>query len=103
VFDALVDSAARDLMSIQFGTVYMTSYGDFDNPVIGVVIRRMWWKPWRYSVKPVYWDDNDDDPHVWGYRGLGEGSVIYNLTKAGAIGMAKLYGVKHQDFEGELK
>ena len=99
MFDALVDSAARDLMSIQFGTVYMTSYGDFDNPVMGVVIRRMWWKPWRYSVKPIYWETRPA-----GYISeLHEGTTTSNLTRAGAIGMAKLYGVKHHDFEGEMK
>jgi hypothetical protein len=85
-------------MKLQPGTFYMASIGDWGNPVLGVVVARMWWKPWRFFVQPVY------------YRGLG-GSMVYgeplrNLTKLGVVGAVKLFGVEHRDFEtfeGELK
>jgi hypothetical protein len=77
-------------MRIQLGTVYMNSIYEFDNPIMGVVIRRMWWKPWRYSLTPIYWKVADE--------AYGAGPTN-NLTKLEAIGTAKLLGVEHRDFK----
>jgi hypothetical protein len=86
-------------MRIQLGTVYMNSTGDFNDPLIGVVIKRMWWKPWRYSLTPLYYKPQivSDSPGEVHYSD--EGEPISNLTKLGAIGTAKLLGVEHRDFK----
>lgn len=90
---------------LQSGTVYMTSIRDLDNPVMGVIVRRMWWKPWRWALTPIYFSRPITTMGVSETR---EGMPITNLTKLGAIGLAKLYGVRHVDFErsnfdGEMK
>ena len=57
---------------------------------MGAVPNRMWWKPWRWQVELL----------PWNMRELGT-YIIRNLTKDGAIGVMKLYGIKHKDFEEE--
>ena len=83
-------------IKIQNNTVYMTSIAE-DTNVMGVVIGRMWWKPWRWRVKPIYYRQRGADGYI---TGTDEGEPISNLTLLGAIGMAKLWGVKHKDFGG---
>jgi hypothetical protein len=64
----------------------------------------MWWKPWRWKVTPLYYKPQivyDASPGEVHYTD--EGETVSNLTFLGAIGMAKLLGVEHKDFEGELK
>lgn len=70
-------------MKIQQGTVYMAN---LDREVMGAVPNRMWWKPWRWQVVILPWYTQ-------------RGYLIRNLTKEGAIGVMKLYGIKHKDFE----
>ena len=82
-------------MKLQTGSIYMTSPGDLDNPVMGVVVNRMWWKPWRYFVQPIYYGEYGP------LRELKYGEPIRNLTKLGVLGTMKLFGVKHRDFEHE--
>lgn len=81
---------------MQINTVYMTSIGDLDNPIMGVVLRRMWWKPWRYSVQPMYYQNRGTAGYITTYE---EGERINNLTKLGVVGYMKLFGVVHKDFE----
>jgi hypothetical protein len=90
-------------IKIQSNTVYMTNIAEETN-VMGVVISRMWWKPWRWKVKPIYYKPQivyDASPGEVHYTD--EGETTSNLTLLGAIGMAKLWGVKHKDFEGVMK
>jgi hypothetical protein len=72
---------------------------------MGVVLTRMWWKPWRWSLTPLYFSRPITPAGMVEQR---EGRPITNLTLLGAIGLAKLYGVRHVDFEcnnfyGEMK
>jgi hypothetical protein len=87
-------------IKIQSNTVYMTSIAEETN-VMGVVISRMWWKPWRWRVTPLYYRAQivSNSPGEVHYSD--EGKTISNLTLLGAIGTAKLLGVEHKDFEGE--
>lgn len=90
-------------MKIQSGSVYMTSIAE-DTNVMGVVLKRMWWKPWRWKVTPIYYSEqrvNTAKVIGWSIR-TDRGPTITNLSKEGAIGMAKLYGVRHRDFEDAL-
>ena len=82
-------------IKIQSNTVYMTSIAEETN-VMGVVISRMWWKPWRWRVTPIYYRQREATGYI---TRTDEGETISNLTMLGAIGMAKLWGVKHKDFE----
>jgi hypothetical protein len=84
-------------IKIQNNTVYMTCIAE-DTNVMGVVISRMWWKPWRWKVTPIYYRQRGATGYITGTQ---EGEPINNLTMLGAIGMAKLLGVEHKDFEGE--
>lgn len=84
---------------MQTGTVYMTSIGDLDNPIMGVVLKRMWWKPWRYSLQPMYYTSRGAAGYISGSE---DGEVIPNLTMKEAIGMMKLMGVTHKDFQDFL-
>lgn len=86
-------------MKLQNGSVYMASIRDFSNPIMGVVVMRMWWKPWRWSVTPIYWAQ---PPGTLAVRGIFHATPITNLSKEGAIGVAKLHGVKHKDFEDNM-
>ena len=83
-------------IKIQNNTVYMTSIAE-DTNVMGVVIGRMWWKPWRWRVTPMYYRIRPTYPGEVHYSDNGE--TISNLTLLGAIGTAKLLGVEHKDFE----
>ena len=83
-------------MKLQVGTIYMANIMDLDNPVMGVIVRRMWWKPWRYSVQPVYYPGRRADG---GPTRAAYGETVSNLTKFGAVGYMKLWGVGHKDFE----
>lgn len=74
-------------MRIQRGTVYMNG---LEKEIMGAVPNRMWWKPWRWQVEILPWAND------WG-----SGYTIRNLTRDGAIGVMKLYGIKHKDFEEE--
>lgn len=85
-------------MKIQSGSVYMTSIAE-DTNVMGVVLKRMWWKPWRWKVTPIYYSSTRVPNKIMGVH---EAETITNLSKEGAIGMAKLYGVRHRDFEDAL-
>ena len=86
-------------IKIQSNTVYTVSSYDLSNPaVLGVVISRMWWKPWRWKVTPLYYGQRGAAGHI---TGANEGEPTSNLTLLGAIGMAKLLGVEHKDFEGK--
>ena len=70
-----------------------------DDPVMGCVPRRMWWKPWKWQVTPLNWT-RPYEPLKGGYMVNTEaGPPITDLTEAGAIGIMKLYGIKHKDFE----
>jgi hypothetical protein len=90
---------SNDKIKIQNNTVYMTCIAE-DTNVMGVVISRMWWKPWRWKVTPLYYGQRGADGYITGAH---EGEPISNLTLLGAIGMAKLLGVEHKDFEGVMK
>lgn len=71
-----------------------------DAPVMGCVPRRMWWKPWKWQVTPLNWTHTYDARVQQGYMaGAKDGPPITDLTEAGAIGIMKLYGIKHKDFE----
>lgn len=83
-------------IKIQSNTVYMANIAEETN-VMGVVISRMWWKPWRWKVTPLYYGQRGAAGHI---TGANEGEPTSNLTLLGAIGMAKLLGVEHKDFEG---
>lgn len=72
-------------MRIQRGTVYMCSLG---KEIMGAVPNRMWWKPWMWQVEILPWASNWKSGHT-----------VRNLTRDGAIGVMKLYGIKHTDFE----
>ena len=74
-------------MKIQRGTVYMN---DVEKECMGAVPNRMWWKPWMWQVEILPWG--------WGVKEMSP-HIIRNLTKEGAIGVMKLYGIKHKDFE----
>lgn len=69
---------------------------DADTEVMGVIIKRMWWKPWRWSVQILYWTPRLEAGYV---SELDRTEKIGNLTLLGAIGYAKLVGVEHKDFE----
>ena len=84
-------------MKVQHGTVYMTSIAE-DTNVMGVIINRMWWKPWMWQVTPIYYKKYGADGYI---NESSEGPPIRNLTKLGAVGVAKLLGVTHKDFEDE--
>lgn len=83
------------------GYVYMSRL-DADTEVLGCVVRRMWWKPWRWSVQPLYYTRPSAPGAIIGSR---EGEPIHNLTKLGVAGMLKLYGIDRDfsDFLGEPK
>lgn len=89
-------------MRIQRGTVYMNA---IDKEVMGAVPNRIWWKPWRWQVELLPWNMRDVrrvGVKVWGWEvSITEKLIIRNLTKEGAIGVMKLYGIKHKDFEEE--
>jgi hypothetical protein len=85
-------------IKIQNNSVYMTSYAE-DTNVMGVVIGRMWWKPWRWRVTPLYYRHQIVASSAGEISYTDEGKPTSNLTLLGAIGMAKLLGVKHKDFE----
>lgn len=86
------------------GYVYMSKL-DTDTDVMGCVVRRMWWKPWRWSVQPLYYSR----PIVSALPGAAvdtrEGEPVHNLTKLGVAGMLKLFGVctDFSEFSGEMK
>lgn len=91
---------------MQLGSIYMTRIGDLDNPVMGVVMRRMWWKPWRYSLHPLYYSHRVTNIPMGEVLEARDGEPIRNLTKLEAIGLMKLMGIAHKDFEdflGETK
>ena len=73
-------------MKIQRGTVYMNG---LEKEIMGAVPNRMWWKPWRWQVELL----------PWSWANGTSSYIIRNLTKEGAIGVMKLYGIKHRDFE----
>ncbi len=102
MWDSVVASAVNCIPSfpLQAGSIYMTNIGDFDNPIMGALVRRMWWKPWRFTVTPIYYESRGAQGYISETR---YGEPIRNLTKLGVVGMMKLYGVKHQDFQGETK
>jgi hypothetical protein len=67
---------------------------DINSDVMSAIPNRMWWKPWRWKVEVFYWDN------AKGYRrDTSHDCTVRNLTKKGAIGVMKLHGIKHQDFE----
>ena len=72
-------------MKIQRGNVYMCP---FEAEIMGAVPNRMWWKPWAWQVEILPWANDWKNGHT-----------IRNLTMDGAIGVMKLYGIKHKDFE----
>jgi len=72
-------------MKIQRGTVYMSPLGA---ECMGAIPNRMWWKPWMWQVELLPWDIRETNEYI-----------VRNLTMYGAIGVMKLYGIKHQDFE----
>lgn len=65
---------------------------------MGCVVRRMWWKPWRWSVHPIYYGELQTKTGRSVYE-VKDGVAIKDLTMLGAIGILKLYGVRHRDFE----
>lgn len=85
----------------------MTSIGDVDNPVMGVIVCRMWWKPWRYSAQAIYYTDNRAKTRIMAtHRFIIEtqyGEKVTNLTKLEVVGLMRLMGVKHPQFEGAMK
>lgn len=85
-------------IKIQNNSVYMANIAEETN-VMGVVISRMWWKPWRWKVTPLYYRHQIVASSAGEISYTDEGETISNLTLLGAIGMAKLWGVKHKDFE----
>lgn len=90
-------------MKLQAGSVYMTRI-DGESDVMGVVIKRMWWKPWRWQLTPMYW--SQPKGNAQGYVAIAEvhdGKPIKNLTLLGVVALAKLMGIEHRDFEGETK
>ena len=70
-----------------------------DGPLMGCVPRRMWWKPWKWQVTPLNWTCPYDARLGEYMRYTEDGPTITDLTEAGAIGIMKLYGIKHKDFE----
>lgn len=87
------------------GRVYFTSIQDLDNQIMGVVLRRMCWKPWRWSVQPFYYKGVQIEAGH-NIKDVVDGEAVNNLTLLGAVGMMKLMGIKHKEFEtfeGELK
>lgn len=74
-------------MRIQRGTVYMCGLAT-PGGIMGAVPNRMLWKPWVWQVELFPWDIRERDVFT-----------IRNLTMQGAIGVMKLYGIKHKDFE----
>ena len=74
-------------MKIQRGTVYMSG---LEKEIMGAVPNRMWWKPWSWQVEILPWTTDWKSGHI-----------IRNLTLEGAIGVMKLYGIRHRDFEEE--
>lgn len=74
----------------------MTSIGDLNNPVMGVIVWRMWWKPWRYTIQPVYYVGRGGEPaSARTVVSTKDGEKIHHLTKLEVIGLMKLYGVKY--------
>jgi hypothetical protein len=61
---------------------------DLEREIMGAVPNRMWWKPWAWQVEILPWSNE-----------LANVRIIRNLTMDGAIGVMKLYGIKHRDFE----
>ena len=59
-----------------------------EKEIMGAVPNRMWWKPWAWQVELLPWDIRETNTYI-----------VRNLTKKGAIGVMKLYGIKHKDFE----
>lgn len=89
-------------MKLQGGSVYLIA--DLGTEVMGCVVRRMWWKPWRWSVQPIYYEEVTRKARagmyeVGGVREVRDGEAIKDLTMLGAVGILKLYGVRHRDFE----
>lgn len=83
-------------MRLQGGSVYLVA--ELDTGVMGCVVRRLWWKPWRWSVHPIYYDEMETKTGRSVYE-VRDGVAIKDLTMLGAIGILKLYGVRHRDFE----
>lgn len=95
-------------MKLQGGSVYLVA--DLGTEVMGCVVRRMWWKPWRWSVQPIYYEEVVRKARAGMYavgsvrevrevREVRDGEAIKDLTMLGAVGILKLYGVRHRDFE----
>lgn len=83
-------------MKLQGGSVYLAA--DSDTGVMGCVVRRLWWKPWRWSVQPIYYEELQTKTARSVYE-VRDGEAIKDLTMLGAVGILKLYGVRHRDFE----
>jgi hypothetical protein len=77
---------------------------DLEREIMGAVPNRMWWKPWAWQVEILPWN-NMREAHLITFLGFHVYScgtyIIRNLTLEGAIGVMKLYGIKHKDFEEE--
>lgn len=85
-------------MMLRNGNMYMASFGDLDNPVLGVSVHRMWLKPWMWELRPVYYTHPGAVLPPGAISETGEGEPIKNLTMLEAVGMMKLMGVTHRDF-----
>lgn len=67
-------------MKLQLASVYMLPLeADF----MGLVVRRMWTKPWRYKIEAICWGPVET-PNVL---------IASDLTKAGVIVIFKLFDV----------
>jgi hypothetical protein len=82
-------------MKLQGGSVYLVT-DPIDTRVMGCVVRRMWWKPWHWSVRPIYCLEVAEKGSLLELR---DGEAVKDLTMLGAVGILKLYGVRHRDFE----
>jgi hypothetical protein len=61
------------------GFVYMSP---IESDVYGYVPTRIWWKPWRISLRALYYDRPD-------------AIIATNLTHAECMGLLKILGVKN--------
>jgi hypothetical protein len=62
------------------GYVYLAPlYSD----VYGYVPTRTWWKPWRFTLRALYYDMPFDEV------------ISTNLTRAECVGLMQLFGVKN--------
>ena len=62
------------------GFVYLAH---IESDVYGYVPTRIWWKPWRISLRALYYDGTPD------------AVIATNLTHAECVGLLKILGVKN--------